>query len=324
MIIESKINGLKDLLSFNTQRNTVITLPNNTGKVDVQKDVISEDILLFRNKFEFFENTFVTSTSSERGLCIDITLDGSISYTDHILNQKIEKNKNTTFLKYLNTSHTSFQANRNTTCKNIGIIIKGDFLNKFLLNKIDLKDKIKKNYSNNIPTLFKSTQTNIRTTLLATEIYNSPFEQELDTIFLQSKVYEIIYNEFSDILQKNGMDLNKDIKLTKEDIHALFKAKTLINEEKYFSSISKLSKKVALNEFKLKYGFKKLFNTSPGAMMLEGRMQESKRLLLESEFSITEISKMVGYRYINSFSNAFSNKFGINPKELMKKRKYYY
>ncbi len=316
--------NLDHLLSIDSPPNTVVDLSNNSGIVDVKKSTISDDISLFRSNYNFYKDSFLYSSSKEQALCIEITLDGNIIYTDSILNQKINKKRNTMFVKYLNNSHSVFEVTKETSSKNIAILIKDKFLKKFLLNQMDNSYNIQKNYENDIPTLLKSTQTSIKTSMLAHEIYNSPFYGELDNIFLQSKVYDIIYNEFSDILQKNRNSTVKDVKLTKEDIKSLLKAKDLISKEKYFSSLSELSRKVALNEFKLKYGFKKMFHTSPGAMMLEYRMDEAKRLIIESEFNTTEISKLVGYKYIQSFTNAFRKRFGVRPTDLMKSRKYYY
>ena len=112
--------------------------------------------------------------------------------------------------------------------------------------------------------------------------------------------------------------------LTKDDIEALHAIKSLIMQDKRNFSINELSKKTAMNQTKLKYGFKELFNTTPGNMMLEARMYEAKRLLEKSECSVTEIAQITGYKYIQNFSNAFMKFFGTNPKEVMKSRKYYY
>jgi len=314
-----------DLLFVNdTSNNYIFDLPDNSGTIGIEKNMVNNDILLYKNNLNFNKDTKVNCSSKEEGLCIDITLDGEINYTDNILEEKIKKQKDTMFVKYVNSSESTYESRENIDNKNIAIVIKGDFLNKYLFEKIKEADNLQEKYSKNIPTVLKKTTANIKTLLLANEIYNSQFQGDLNTLFLQSKVFEIIYNEFNDILKYKPQTLNNDIKLTKEDIEALYMAKTLITEEKYFVNLSELSKKVALNEFKLKYGFKKFFNTSPGAMIIDYRMQEAKELLETTEFSINEISKLVGYKYIQSFSNAFYKKFGVRPKDIMKSRKYYY
>ncbi|WP_324171092.1 AraC family transcriptional regulator [Sulfurimonas sp.] len=324
MYQESILDNLENVL-YNDKRSSIsIGLENNSGKIDINSVQINNDISLYKNTMNFFKSTSMNSSSSESGLFIDITLNGNVNYTDNILNSTIEKKQNTVFVKYMNLSESTLEAEENTNSKNIGIIVKGNFLEEFFLQNVKNYDNLQKRYEQNIPSLLKKAKTDAKTTISANEIFNSPFCGKLDYIYLQSKVYEIIHNEFKDILQPQLQTRSKKIKLNEDDIQALLKAKKLISQEKYFSTLIKLSRKVALNEFKLKYGFKELFNTSPTSMMLDYRMIEAKKLLETSEYSIGEISASVGYKYAQSFTNAFSSRFGILPKDLMKKRKYYY
>lgn len=324
----SKLYDLNDLENFfvkDLKDNIKVDFPNESGSVEVEKTIISDDIFLYKNSFNFKDNVSLESSSSEEGLCINIVLDGSLKYTDKILDEQTNKCANSMFVKYINQSQSLFEVNKDSILKDIGIIIKGDFLQEFFLEKISNKELVLKNYEKNISTNFKTAQTNLKTKILAHEIFNSPYEGELHKIYLQSKVYEIVFHELSDILQVNRLkNIKKEVKLTKEDIYALQKAKSLICEKRFFLNLPKLSKEVALNEFKLKYGFKKLFNTTPGALILEFRMLEARKLLESSELNITEISKLVGYEYVQSFTTAFKKRFNVNPKEFIKSRKYYY
>lgn len=53
-------------------------------------------------------------------------------------------------------------------------------------------------------------------------------------------------------------------------------------------------------------------------------MQEARALLETSDYNINEIASIVGYKQASSFSKAFLKKYNILPKEIMKKRSYYY
>ncbi len=88
--------------------------------------------------------------------------------------------------------------------------------------------------------------------------------------------------------------------------------------------MKELARIVAINDLKLKVGFHKFFNETPYSVSVEGRLQESKKLLDSSELNINEISELVGYKYASNFTQAFLKKFGVLPKDLMKSRKYYY
>jgi len=324
MVRRSILSNAETLIKRDEDNKVCYNFPNNHGYVELEKSFITNDILLIKNDIVLNKDTTLEASSKEEGLCISVTLNGRLSYKDQILNEKIEKKENSMFVKYMNSSHSCYESKSNTIIKEVGLVIQGDFLKKHFLEKLNDVDTLQNKYDNNIPTLLKKSKTNIKTAILANEIYNSPFQGDLNKLFLQSKVYEIIYNEFTDMLEKTQSNLKEEIKFSTEDIEALYKAKALICEEKDFLSLPELSKKVALNEFKLKYGFKKLFNTSPGNMILEYRLQEAKKLLESTELNISEISSLVGYKYVQSFSTAFKKRFNVNPKDVMIKRKYYF
>jgi len=81
---------------------------------------------------------------------------------------------------------------------------------------------------------------------------------------------------------------------------------------------------VRVNDFKLKKGFKEVFQTTPYNLLLDYRLEYAKKLLAESDLSVGEISQKIGYKYTASFSAAFIKKYGVTPKSIMKSKKYYY
>jgi AraC-like DNA-binding protein len=59
--------------------------------------------------------------------------------------------------------------------------------------------------------------------------------------------------------------------------------------------------------------FKKVTGLSPGAYIQWVRLEEAKRLLVQTTLSITEICKEVGFEYPSSFTRAFIRNIGISP-----------
>ena len=57
--------------------------------------------------------------------------------------------------------------------------------------------------------------------------------------------------------------------------------------------------------------FKQVFHISPKQYILNKRLSESQRLLLESEMSVKEIAYAVGFENESYFSEFFSKKTGI-------------
>lgn len=328
MSYQFRLDDINGHLNLKNAELNHITLPNNLGDMNIIKKNISNDIFLVKEDISSNKDFKLISDSSFDS-CMYMTIaleDSSVSY-DYTRNKEVSHFRNGIVIEYKNQSRKSFMMKKNNNTKGIGITIKNNFLeeNFFTYLKDKKRVQIEKNLKDNITTLFKSSLASSKTLCLAKEIYNSPFNGVLNNLYLQSKVYEIIHDEFLNIINQDEKNKKESrVILSQDDIEALHKAKALILENKRNFSLLELSKKVALNQTKLKYGFKQIFNTTPGTIMLEARMYEAKRLLETSEYNVTEIAQITGYKYVQNFSNAFIKFFGTSPRELMKKRKYYY
>ena len=78
-------------------------------------------------------------------------------------------------------------------------------------------------------------------------------------------------------------------------------------------SLKNLAREMAMNEFKLKHGFKRLFGTPVFKFFFEERMKTARYLLGETDKPIGEIAGLVGYKNVASFSAAFKKRFGYPP-----------
>jgi len=297
-----------------------LKLPKDIGYFHMVDQKISNDIFLFK---------------MDQKIDRDITLDydlGEIFYINVILEGNYELNsrsnikttqgaKGLTITSFMNQDK-GIQKKSKKPFKSIGIAIKGDFLKKHLFSKLEDTKNIK-----NLPvTYFKNETTNIKTQVCANELFYMQNQEDdsLSDIYRESKVLEIIYNEFNDILNMQKKP-NHGIKLDEYDKEALNKAKDLlINNLQNPPSIGELSKSICLNEFKLKKGFKEKFNITPYKFLEQCRMEKAKYLLENEDININEVAEFVGYKYPSNFSKVFKQYFNINPKDVMKSRKYYY
>ncbi len=78
-------------------------------------------------------------------------------------------------------------------------------------------------------------------------------------------------------------------------------------------AIPEIAKRIGINEFKLKTGFRELFGQGIYGYLQSERMQEGARLLIETRLTIKEIGNKTGYRSVNSFIKAFRKTFGTTP-----------
>ncbi len=71
-----------------------------------------------------------------------------------------------------------------------------------------------------------------------------------------------------------------------------------------------------INEFKLKRGFRELFNQSVFGYLADVRLQMAHTALQQNRKTVTQIAFELGYASLQHFSTAFKKKFGVSPREF--------
>ena len=98
------------------------------------------------------------------------------------------------------------------------------------------------------------------------------------------------------------------------DVPALERAKQIIEKDPVSHiHIPMLADKAGINEFKLKLGFRELFQTSPYQYRLHLCLEKAKELLEETDDTIDQIAAKVGFDSYNGFSTAFKKAYSIAP-----------
>lgn len=82
-------------------------------------------------------------------------------------------------------------------------------------------------------------------------------------------------------------------------------------------TIAYLCATAGINEFKLKQGFRNMFDTSPHRMLMDIRMKKAWELL-ERGLYVSSVAYKVGYEHLSSFSTAFERYYGRTPKSVAK------
>jgi AraC family transcriptional regulator, transcriptional activator of the genes for pyochelin and ferripyochelin receptors len=150
---------------------------------------------------------------------------------------------------------------------------------------------------------------------------NEP-ESDQSLVLKQSQVAKA-YRLFT--IQMNELLLAKKLKagngqISPPDAEKLHAVRQFV-EEKFAEklSLSELSLKFRLNEFKLKKGYKLLFNKTVFGHIYELRMQEAQQLLLTGRYNIAEVAYQVGYNSPNNFSTAFHKMLGYPPSRMLRR-----
>lgn len=147
------------------------------------------------------------------------------------------------------------------------------------------------------------------------QLKDAPIADSLKPAFLLSKVRELT-------LLTLGISGKPDaiIGLTARDINKLHTVREYLSLHFLQThSLENISRTFLLNEFKLKSGFRKLFNTTVFGFIHELRMSHGLELIQAGEYSISDISIKLGYESESSFRRAFKLFFGTSLAAVKKR-----
>ena len=309
---------------FSTEK-TILKRIDENGKCNLSEINFNDTVFLYRSDYLLKTEIKQEMVHKIDGVAFTVGLEGTMKLKSQLSNKEFFSKKSHINMHLISEDSIYHEVPKNNSYKALSFILKKQFLEK-VLPENKLKEQI---FSSLQESYFSKELCNIKMdtkmSFLANEIYSSPMVGKLNQLYLESKALEVIYNCLNSFSQNESNTDSNGIKFSQYDIEALHKArKVLLENMSNPPSIEELSKIVKLNDFKLQLGFKKFFNLTPYAFLLEERMQKAKVLLEQSEYNINEIALIVGYSYAQNFSNAFFKRFGMRPKELMKTRKYYY
>ena len=113
-------------------------------------------------------------------------------------------------------------------------------------------------------------------------------------------------------ITKNAGHYKTNSFISKIDREKIIAAKEYLDKDISKSpSLFELAKSVGLNEFKLKTGFKEVFDTTVYGYLRNERMEYAKIFLDQGNTSVSEVSSLVGYFNVSYFAGLFRKKYGI-------------
>lgn len=136
------------------------------------------------------------------------------------------------------------------------------------------------------------------------------FEKIKDLFLLQGSKHEI-YAAFYELLQLICSE-------RKPSAGKLARAVSYIEEHlfEYELSNSSIAEYLGISEVYLRKLFRQEFRTTPKQYVLGLRLAKAKKLLCQSDFSVTRISEECGFSCVYHFCRAFKSKVGCTPREF--------
>ncbi|MEM1367368.1 MAG: AraC family transcriptional regulator [Cyanobacteria bacterium P01_H01_bin.15] len=150
------------------------------------------------------------------------------------------------------------------------------------------------------------------------QIIHCPYHGKIRRVYLEGKALELVALYFSQFCQSSNSA--SPASWERQDMEQLHKARWILKHNLMTPpSLAELSTQVGLNEHKLQEGFRKLFGTTVFGVLHNDRMECARHLLETRQMSIGAIAEMVGLPHRGYFAKAFKRKFGIVPREYIKK-----
>jgi len=229
---------------------------------------------------------------------------------------------------FKNYQHNLFYANANDA--NEGFL-KGDRLrtsmffiqftrDKFLQLTSDANDALNR-FGNDVSggrsTLLSASNLPVDASMqnLIRSIVDCRYKDNLKKMYLLSKAIEFL------VMQAEACNLSmapnyKYIKTAYDKECVMYAREYIMTHIDKPPSLSQLAKIIGINEYKLKRGFKEIFNNTVFGYLSDVRLELARNDLLETKKPASEIASELGYSSLQHFSNAFKKKFGLSPNKF--------
>lgn len=245
-------------------------------------------------------------------------LNGHSSYS--LENREFHLKPQRHIISYCNNVRGSFKLMPNKKLVSVGLSLEKYCAQpNALTEQNQLPNCLKKlliNQSNNI--FWKSDRTTSEMNFILQQIIYCPYRGITKQIYLESKSLELI------ALKLASLDQNKDkatskYQPNKDEIERLYHARKIIqNNLDNPPSLNSLARQIGLNEYKLKQGFRTVFDNTVFGYLHNYRMERSHLLLSSGTMNVTEVARTVGYTNLSHFAAAFRKKYGVNPSVFRK------
>lgn len=148
--------------------------------------------------------------------------------------------------------------------------------------------------------------------ILIDDIRNSPARGPMRNLLIQSRVLELVALE----IEQFRTPVSTSETIPPDEMEKLHQLKAYLDTNFLADhSLAQLSRYCLLNEFKVKKGFKQLFDTTVFNYLRKLRMEYAGQLLRHNSLSVDEVADRLNYEHSQHFSIAFKKYTGITPSQ---------
>lgn len=277
------------------------------------------NIKITSNQSSFMENVILHETAETspfkrmEDVVLTFIIDGQVNSSYQGIDKPIvNTSKSCTLIYAPDDNEHRVTGNQNIDSVSIGInkrffqdlIHPSDNWIEDIANKIERKQSfsLSKNAYRLTPKMFS----------ILHQIRTTEFTGSLKTLYLQGLMSELMMLQFSEIMAEQNYAYELGVK--EIDRHKIHELKNYIDIH-YLEplTLDSLASLCGLNSFKLKTGFKTMYQKSVFEYIRGLRMDHAFKLLSDGNSNITEVAYILGYEHVQHFSTAFKKHFGTSP-----------
>ncbi len=183
------------------------------------------------------------------------------------------------------------------------MILKNPFYPKRSTQQVNFIEKLYNRDNYIVPILEK-----LRTAIINKNYSESYFNEQLyflleGLIFINRK----LYNEIEKVIaakKSTRLEVYRRLCIAKDYIESCYNEKI---------TLASMAKAASMCQHHLLREFRKFYKITPYQYLMEARLLNAKKLLMQRSKSVSEISTQAGFEYLSSFSEAFNRRFGLSP-----------
>jgi AraC-like DNA-binding protein len=145
-------------------------------------------------------------------------------------------------------------------------------------------------------------------------IFDCPMDGKLGYMIMETSLAQIILLQMYGMFQTENKSLPKTSASDKDLIHAVreYISENFLDDH----SLTSLARHFATNSNKLMCLFRNTFGQTIFDYITEKRMHYAREILMETDLTVYEAARKLGYKNANHFSTAFKKNFGVCPSEM--------
>ncbi len=143
------------------------------------------------------------------------------------------------------------------------------------------------------------------------EIMGKALNNDLDIIFLKSRVLTMMDTLINNLLSKADASANKMPSNLPVMIEVEKKLNSILHEK--LPNLKAIAREFSLSESTLKRQFKQVYGKAIYEYYLYKKMELAKRMLLDENMTISQVAYSLGYEKASPFIRIFKRQFGVSP-----------